>query len=157
MCHRCCTSRAAGCLNAAAAYGSPRTANPAACLQMSNERAPPAAAASFEALPHDVIELISSRILQDVSPLFDRHDVLLVACTVVPVGSPNTRLLSQLLFSFLSPRLGEGDDPNLGGLSMPVASPLHCVCPTASHADIHCPRTLPVLPTFVQAKRCQTA
>ncbi|KAI3428759.1 hypothetical protein D9Q98_007581 [Chlorella vulgaris] len=67
----------------------------------------PAAAVSFESLPEDVLELIGNRILQDVSPLWDRHDLLQLAAILMQVGSANTRSLARMLFAFLSPRLGE--------------------------------------------------
>jgi hypothetical protein len=67
----------------------------------------PSAAADLESLPPDVIGIIGGCLLSQVSPLWDRHDVLKLACALVSVGSFNTRLLSQHLFSFLSPRLGE--------------------------------------------------
>ena len=71
------------------------------------DRSAPTAAANFEILPPDVVELVGGCLLAQVSPLFDRHDVLQTASSLVSVGSSNTRLLAQNLFAYLSPRLGE--------------------------------------------------
>lgn len=74
--------------------------------------APAPSAASFSALPPDTIHAIAELILEDVSPLWDRHDCLQLACNLAAVGNDGTTALASHLFAYLSPRLGE---PGLGG------------------------------------------
>jgi hypothetical protein len=126
---------------------------------MSDRRAP-SAAANFETLPPDVINLVGGCLLSQVSPLWDRHDVLKLACALVSVGSFNTRLLSQNLFSYLSPRLGEAAEQIVDS-GLPVRRRRNSMMPDPPPfaepprwRPLACPACLPARP---QATSCPRA
>ena len=50
--------------------------------------------------------------------------MLTLACTLVAVGSPNARSMAQILFEFLSPRLGAFSDSSAGHKCHSTSGPL---------------------------------
>lgn len=70
-------------------------------------REAPPSAARLDDLPPDVVESIAELLIQQCSPLFDRHDTLQLAATLCIAGGATCTRLAQTLFAFLSPRLGQ--------------------------------------------------
>ena len=63
--------------------------------------------AGLDDLPRDVLERIAELgFSSQVSPPFDRGDLLCQACTLACVGNTTCTALAQLFFAALSPRLG---------------------------------------------------
>lgn len=67
----------------------------------------PSARASFVDLPPDCLRRIAELGLTRLSPLWDRGDLLGAACSLASVGEAGCTDLARLLFSELSPHLGE--------------------------------------------------
>ncbi|KAG2440182.1 hypothetical protein HXX76_004295 [Chlamydomonas incerta] len=62
-------------------------------------------------LPIDIVVAISSIITDELSPFFDEADIASAAASCMCVGHPTFTGIAEILYQFLSPRLG--DDPGV--------------------------------------------